>query len=86
MGVLRTVLILQGGGGGGAAPHGAPGVCTKGLTWVTNVSEFSALRKHENTAHREKTTTWVAPYYGCSLSLGRAARISCALYWDKKII
>ena len=40
---------------------------------------------HENTAHRRtKQQPWVAPYYGCSLSPEKAARLSRALHWDKK--
>ena len=31
-------------------------------------------------------TNWFAPYYGCSLFPGKAARISRALHWDKNII
>ena len=46
--------------------------------------ELGGLLKHENTAHRGKN--WVAPYYGCSLSPGKAAQISHALHWDKKMI
>ena len=38
------------------------------------------------TLHTERKTSWEAPYYGCSLSLGKAAQISHALHWDKKII
>ena len=30
--------------------------------------------------------SWVAPYHGCSLSQEKAARISRALHWDKKVI
>ena len=40
--------------------------------------------KHENCTQKQKS--WVASYYGCSLSLGEAARISHALHWDKKVI
>ena len=29
---------------------------------------------------------WVAPYYDCLLSAGKAARIFRALHWDKKMI
>ena len=29
---------------------------------------------------------WVAPDYGCSLSPCKAAQISCALHWGKKVI
>ena len=29
--------------------------------------------------------SWAVPYYGCSLSPGKAAGISCA-FWDKKVI
>ena len=29
--------------------------------------------------------SWVAPYYGCSLSLGKAAQIYRTLHWDKKL-
>ena len=50
------------------------------------MSEFGGLQKHENTVHRKQQNNWVAPYYGCSLSPGKAARISRALHWDKKII
>ena len=56
------------------------------LKILQSMSEFGRLRKHENTAHRKKQKNWVAPYYGCSLSQGKAARISHALHWDQKII
>ena len=36
-------------------------------------------------AHRRKKNLVAPPYYGCSLSPGKAARISCALHWDKKV-
>ena len=31
-----------------------------------------------------KKTSWIAPYCGCSISPGKASRISRALHWDKK--
>ena len=47
------------------------------------MSEFGGLRKHENTAHREKThpqNTWVVPYIGdrevAGSSLGQAGTFS----------
>ena len=48
--------------------------------------EFGGLQKHENIAHRKKQKKWVAPYYGCSIFPEKAAQISHALHWDKKII
>ena len=49
------------------------------------MSEVGGLRKHENTAHRKKGKKWVAPCYSCSLSPGKAARISSSLHLDKNI-
>ena len=42
------------------------------------MSEFGGLRKH----YTLEKTPWVAPYCGCSLSLGKAAQIS---HSDKKL-
>ena len=41
-----------------------------------------------NTLHTGYTflKTWVAPYYDCSLSPEKAARISRAFHWDKKVV
>ena len=41
------------------------------LKILKSMSEFGGLRKHKNTAHRKQI--WVALYYGCSLSPGKAA-------------
>ena len=30
--------------------------------------------------------SWVAPYYGCSVSPGKADVISHALHWDNKVV
>ena len=56
-------------------------VCT--LKILKSMSEFGGLWKY---CTQEEKTNWVAPYYGCSLSPGKAAQISHALHWDKKII
>ena len=50
------------------------------------MSEFGGLRKHENAALREENKKWAAPYYGCSFSPGKAARVCRALLWDKTVI
>ena len=36
--------------------------------------------------NNKENNNWVAPYYGCSLSPGKAAQMSHALHWDKKVI
>ena len=41
------------------------------------------IRKHCSQVRKKN---WIAPYYGCSLPLGKAAQISRALHWDKKVI
>ena len=56
----------------------APSTAQGHLRAVVKLKEQTSqlvVWKHENTAHRkrEKTTNWAPPYYGCSLSPGKAA-------------
>ena len=44
------------------------------VRWITET------RKHCT----QKNNNWLAPFYGCSLSPGKATRMSRALHWDKK--
>ena len=47
---------------------------------------LTAIYGNMKTLHTGEKKSWVALYYGCLLSLGKAAQISCALHWDKKVI
>ena len=56
-------------------------ICHKRVGLTASGTE---TRKH--CTQEKKKKSWVAPYYGCLLSLGKAACISCALHWDKKVM
>ena len=61
--------------------------CTQICTHVEDPIAISRkrVRLTANTTHGGKT---VVPYYGCSLSPGKAVWISCALHiiWEKKVV
>ena len=56
---------------------------TKNECWTS--SRIPQLRLATQ-VEKGRKKSWVEPYCGCSLSPGKAARIVCALHWDKKVI
>ena len=65
-------------------------ICTQERTYikdpVVHVRVGWIMETWKHCTQGKKNRNWVAPYYDCSLSLGKAAWIPCALHWDKTII
>ena len=69
--IITIIIIIT----NDARTHVKDPVVHVSIRWITET------RKHCTQEFKKKR---VAPYYGCSLSKGKAARISSALHWDQK--